>query len=83
MQSLQKALYLSSGFLMGLWVTVLFVKMDFNMTVAGLTEAGNADWENLRFEMIDSIGLLTTGFLILTVIYLVVLGIIFSKPSAK
>ncbi len=83
MKPVQKLLYLFSGILIGLWIAVLFIKMDFQTTVAGLTEAGNANWDNLRVEMIDTIGLLTSGLLILSVVYLVALGVVALKTSKK
>jgi len=83
MKNLQKGIYFFSGVLVGAWLAVLFVKMDFNTTVAGLAEAGNANWDNLRVEMIDTIGLLTSGLLLLSVAYLVILGIVVLRTSKK
>jgi len=83
MQFPQKALYLSSGILIGLWVAILFVKMDFNTTITGLIEAGNANWDNLRIEMIDTMGLVSSGLLVLSVIYLLMLGIVFLRTNKK
>ena len=83
MKSLQKGIYFFSGILVGAWLAILFVKIDFNTTVSELTEAGNANWDNLRVEMIDTIGLLVSGLLVISVVYLVVLGIVLLRTSKK
>jgi|GEM_PF-3267687 len=75
----QKALYLFSGILIGLWMAVLFVKSNFSIMISGLSEAGNANWENLRVEILDQIGILIFGLLILSIVYGITVGIVYLK----
>ncbi|MFA5792329.1 MAG: hypothetical protein WC897_00470 [Candidatus Gracilibacteria bacterium] len=79
----QKALYLFSGILIGLWMAVLFVKSNFSIMISGLSEAGNANWENLRVEILDQIGILIFGLLILSIVYGITVGIVYLKKGTK
>lgn len=83
MKGLYKGLHLFLGILIGAWITVLFVKADFDSTIVGLGEAGNANWDNLRVELIDTISLIMLGLSLFSVIYLLVVGIAFLKTIKK
>ncbi|MFA6023635.1 MAG: hypothetical protein WC777_00220 [Candidatus Gracilibacteria bacterium] len=81
--SSQKWLYLFSGILIGAWPTLLFIKNDFNSTIIGLMEAGNTNWDNLRVEMIDTMGLLTLGLSVLSIVYIIDVGITLLRATKK
>ena len=83
MKSSQKGLYLFSGILIGAWSTLLFIKNDFNSTIIGLMEAGNTNWDNLRVEMMDTMGLLTLGLSVLSIVCLIDVGISLFRNSKK
>lgn len=83
MKRLYKGLHLFLGILIGAWLTVLFIKADFGSTIVGLTEAGNANWDNLRVELIDTISFITLGLSLLSVVYLMVVGITFLRTTKK
>lgn len=79
----QKVTYLFSGVLIGLWMSVLFVKSSFDIMTTGLSEAGNANWDNLKMEILDQIGILMLGLGILSAIYLLIVGILYLASNKK